>query len=381
MLAFEVLVSLLTAGTFIFLLIQFRTTFFSVRYGIQVASMLALGGLSFGLLFVLLSGGLGSLGGRSRVISSVLLASSAALWLGLSMAKLFFFAHTRVSSSTDLLTRNLCKLSAAHKRFTVRTSDGVYIRGYHIRSGKPAVIIFCHGGGSNKNALGSVLTCEWLSSDYDVIGFDFRGHLESGGTWAGDHRTALDLKAVVEYAEDCHYQKKALVGMSMGGWSALVQAATDRNVDAVVAASPPPTTMRAVIGFKPMFDWGMSWWAAPVRWGVRVLLGIRFAGYRNDLSLDGLVEDMEGIPLLLTFYEHDPIIGVNVEEFKELLHMRAGGTADLLVYPGTAHVTTPHDIFRLHSDVRAWLARHLGDLGDTVLADMEAKHGREKRPK
>ena len=45
---------------------------------------------------------------------------------------------------------------------------------------------FCNGGGRHKDVYASVITCEYLFQDYDVITFDFRGHHESGGIWTGD---------------------------------------------------------------------------------------------------------------------------------------------------------------------------------------------------
>lgn len=359
MIVFQVLASLLIVGSIVFLVTQFATTFFSVRYLAQLVGMLSLAGLSVALLVIVLTNDTPALAGLARTVVTTLMAMLISLWFGLSIVKLVFFTDTRVSTSYDLLTRNLCSLSIAHKRFSVCSSDAVDIQGYHIDNGNPEVVIFCHGGGSSKNALGSVLSCEWLSADYDVIGFDFRGHLESGGTWVGDERTALDVKAVVDYARGFDYQKVALVGMSMGGWSAIAEAALYRNVDAVVAASPPPTTMRSVVDFQPLFDWGMAWWSAPVRWGVRIMLGIRFESYGDDLSIDTLVDDMGGIPLLLTFYTRDPVIGLDADEFRETLYDKASAPKQIKIYQGTAHVTTPRDIFRFHSDVQDWLAEHL----------------------
>jgi pimeloyl-ACP methyl ester carboxylesterase len=343
--------------TFIYL--QFGTTFFSVRYFGQITSMICLGILSAAECLLALSGRLHPLSPwLVRVVVIVSFVSSV-VWFALALAKIVLYPNMRVQPSWKLLTEYLSSVSVPHREFVVRTSDQVDIRGVHINRGKPKAVIFCHGGASSKDALATALSCDWLAEDYDVIAFDFRGHLESGGVWTGDTKVALDVKAVVDYAKGHDYQKIGLVGTSLGAWAAIVEAALYHDVDAVVAASPPPTTMRAVPGFESLFDWGMDWWAAPVRWLVRIMLGVRFANYGDDVSLGTLIDDMAGIPLLLTFYTRDPTIGMDADEFKQLLYQRAEEPKDLIIYQGSAHVTTPSALFRFHSDVRAWLARHL----------------------
>jgi pimeloyl-ACP methyl ester carboxylesterase len=158
--------------------------------------------------------------------------------------------------------------------------------------------VSCHGGKASKNSLNTALICELLSKTYDVIAFALRGHIESWGDWTSDLATAEDAGAVAAYAQQCDHDIKALFGMFMGAWVALLDAAINRNVDVVEAVSPSPTTMRAVAGFSETFGWGMEWWSAPVRWAVGIVLGARFLDNDEDISQVDYVSQTEGILVL-----------------------------------------------------------------------------------
>ncbi|MDQ7030363.1 MAG: alpha/beta fold hydrolase [Ardenticatenia bacterium] len=119
-----------------------------------------------------------------------------------------------------------------HRRFRVRTEDNVPIVGVHIeQAGTETVLIYAHGFLSNKNHRAVPRFVEALSTAFDVMSFDFRGHGESGGKCTFGALEMLDMAAVVNHAHTCGYRRVVLVGSSMGGAVAIHYAAEHNTVD------------------------------------------------------------------------------------------------------------------------------------------------------
>jgi len=125
----------------------------------------------------------------------------------------------------------------------------VRLRGWYIAAeangvtGNGCTLIFAHGYSQNRQephlpALS--LASRLVSKGYDVLLFDFRNAGESGGSLTTiGLKEQLDLLGAVDYAADRGPQRKiGLVGFSMGGATALLAAAQDKRVQAVVADSP-----------------------------------------------------------------------------------------------------------------------------------------------
>ena len=121
-----------------------------------------------------------------------------------------------------------------HTTFRVTTSDGVEIRGVHLRNGFSTLVIFCHGFSVGKNFLPIKRWVETLSAQVDAIAFDFRGHGESGGATTFSDLEVLDLDAVAGYACQSRYDRVVLIGCSMGGAIAIRYTAGSQDVDALV---------------------------------------------------------------------------------------------------------------------------------------------------
>src|SRR5258708_18121574 len=130
--------------------------------------------------------------------------------------------------------------------FTVKTDDGVRLQAIALVRGttrNEKAVVVCHGAGRNKNTLPIVQTAQILATKYDVFTFDFRGHMESKGVFHADGDTELDLKAMIDYLKQVGYKKIAVIGWSIGAWTALLSAARGRAIDAVIAGAPPPANM------------------------------------------------------------------------------------------------------------------------------------------
>lgn len=126
------------------------------------------------------------------------------------------------------------------------TNDqGLKLKGWFIKSNQglgkpPPTIIFCHGLGANKSDFID-LAHHLVHHGYHAFLFDLRAHGESKGSRCslGLHEQR-DLSAAIEYLiirEDSDPDKIGVYGFSLGGAIALMQAAHDQRIAAIVADS------------------------------------------------------------------------------------------------------------------------------------------------
>jgi pimeloyl-ACP methyl ester carboxylesterase len=127
---------------------------------------------------------------------------------------------------------------------TLRTSDGLTLRGWFAPGVRRALVILVHGGGRNRTQLwpdARVLA----KHGYGVLVYDSRACGESDGdrmTW-GD-REQQDLRAALDYASaraDVDPSKIALLGLSVGGSTVAMTASRDPRPRAVVLYATWPT--------------------------------------------------------------------------------------------------------------------------------------------
>ncbi len=120
----------------------------------------------------------------------------------------------------------------------VKTADGVKIGINLYKTSHDEVVIICPGWYMTKDSRAFSLLAEKLSSKYDVLSMDFRGHGKSGGFYTFTSKEILDLDAVVDYAKK-NYKKVYLAGFSLGGAVVLIYGAEYGNIDKIIAVSAP----------------------------------------------------------------------------------------------------------------------------------------------
>jgi pimeloyl-ACP methyl ester carboxylesterase len=120
---------------------------------------------------------------------------------------------------------------------TLRTSDGVDLAAWWVPSSNGAAVALLPGAGSTRTAVLDHAAA-LAGGGYGVLLVDARGHGESQGRgmdfgWFGER----DAAAAVDYLEDelGASRRIGLVGLSMGGESAIGAAGADPRVRAVVA--------------------------------------------------------------------------------------------------------------------------------------------------
>ena len=119
-----------------------------------------------------------------------------------------------------------------------RSRDGLVLHAWLFRAPDPApTVIACHGHGGNKHTMLPV--AQFLQPEFNVLLLDSRGHGESDGarTTVG-YEERLDVHAAVDELERRGHRPVGVLGISMGAAIAILAAAEDPRIRAVVADSP-----------------------------------------------------------------------------------------------------------------------------------------------
>lgn len=119
------------------------------------------------------------------------------------------------------------------------SEDGTDLAGWWVPAKDArATVVLCHGYPSNRRDMQPMIPF-LHEAGYNVLAFDFRRLGESGGdmTTIG-LREPLDLHGAVTYAKSRSSRPLGVLGISMGAATAIMEAADDPRVVAVVADSP-----------------------------------------------------------------------------------------------------------------------------------------------
>lgn len=168
------------------------------------------------------------------------------------------------------------QLGLPYEDVTFQTSDGLVLRGWFIPAGQadaPAVL-YAPGTGQDQRS-GLALARPFHRAGYHVLLFSYRGYGRSDGNQAGFTYGAAesrDVDAAVRFlVETKGVRQVGLIGYSAGAASAILSAARNPQVDAVVAVAPYNDvtevwrTSRPVLVPAFIQEWAL--WAAEKRKG------------------------------------------------------------------------------------------------------------------
>lgn len=128
------------------------------------------------------------------------------------------------------------KYKLPFEKVKLTTTDDVSIDGWFIPAPvpqKPALLIL-HGYPAEKGDL--LFRASRLHPDFNILLIDFRYFGESGGTHTTfGFKERLDVEAALLFLESRGFEKVGVFGFSLGGATAILQAAQDDRIAAVVS--------------------------------------------------------------------------------------------------------------------------------------------------
>ncbi|HJP88651.1 MAG TPA: alpha/beta hydrolase [Candidatus Limnocylindrales bacterium] len=218
----------------------------------------------------------------------------------------------------------------------------VGLAGWYIPAGDgadptEATVIVAHGWGDSKS--GMLDRAAMLHDTYNLVLFDFRNHGQSGRSPTTQGvREAGDLQAVVDWLETSKGpQQIGILGVSMGGASALNEADDDERIDALVIESTHATLANAA---QARLDRGGYPLSLPGSWAI--LLGTLMRTGEDVSAADPIqaVERLDGRPLLIISGGLDQSIGATDADDMLAAAEEAGIPAELDVCPDAGHAAS-----------------------------------------
>lgn len=219
------------------------------------------------------------------------------------------------------------------EELTFRARDGVRIHAWLFAPRRPVpTVILCHGHGSNKHMMLPV--AHFLYPHYNVLLIDSRGHGESDGdrTTVG-YEERLDVHAAIDEVQRRGLGPVGLLGISMGAAIAVLAAAEDPRIAAVVADSPFARLRWAVAeaARRHGYPSAVASLAALAGCGAMAIrLGYRMTAFDPIEVIDRIAPR----PLLLMHGAEDDVINVS---HARALFARAGEPKELWILDELAH--------------------------------------------
>jgi pimeloyl-ACP methyl ester carboxylesterase len=234
--------------------------------------------------------------------------------------------------------RTSCPRAGEAAGDALTASDGIRIAGWYIPAASAGTasptIVLAHSNGSSKSQM--LRWAEPLHADYNLVLFDFRNHGQSSGdlTTLGV-REVRDLQAVVDWVERTKSPPSiAVLGVSMGGATAIDEAAGDERVAAVILDSTHATLVSAL---QAQLEGRGLPLALPGAWSI-LLGGLLRTG--EDLSVADPVQAIARIgnrPVLIVAAGHDEAVGPGDAAELTTAGKADGAPVELKTCPGAGH--------------------------------------------
>lgn len=119
------------------------------------------------------------------------------------------------------------------------TKDNIKIDYEHFRNGSDSIVIVCHGFFNSKKNRWIKKAVDMVSSSYDVLAFDFRGHGESSGIFSWTAKEYMDLEAVIDYANSQGYKAIGILAFSLGAAISIAVASKKPDITSMILISCP----------------------------------------------------------------------------------------------------------------------------------------------
>ena len=241
------------------------------------------------------------------------------------------------------------------------TSDKIKISGWFIHSRSveksDKTIIICHGWGANKSDV-FPSTMYLIKQGFNLLYFDFRNHGKSGGNVSSIGKLeSSDLTAAVEYLkkEKPEFSKKiGVYGISMGASVAILTAAEDERISALVVDSPFSSFNYIVVRYAKLFYKIPKYPLTPVTF---LFAKIRLGFNPDDFSAVRHIKKISPRPIFFIHGANDERIPV--AECKKLYNL-AGEPKEFWSVPGADHMEShSKDPFEYERKVGEFFQRYL----------------------
>ena len=242
------------------------------------------------------------------------------------------------------------------KRWSVKTTDGITLRGwYYPTPERRHLVVLVHGMKASLDEVAG-LGRDLHAKGYDVLLFDLRGHGESDpARLTMGRRERLDLRAVLSWAEGSGYDPDRIgwIGFSMGAATLLMEGERNPDIRVAVFDSPfgdLPQLLKSQLpkhSHLPKFFNPGILYAANKVYGVRTsdLKPIRSAMYWGDR------------PTLIFHGEADQTVPVSQSR---ALARVLGQSCTTITIPGVGHVKSYSTFPRQYANrVDAFFRSHL----------------------
>lgn len=196
-------------------------------------------------------------------------------------------------------------------------------------------VLFLHGWRSHKqHMLKDYLS--WLARHYTVLTFDHPNHGESppGPTTLGDLER-LDAEAALRLLQKRGYHRIGVMGVSMGGTTAIGLAAQAKDIRAVVSEGTYAVPKEASFGYFQRHHFVFPELLAVTTTG---MLSLRSWRNVEEASAERLIATLAPKPLLLIHGTKDSVV---VPSNAQRLYALAKEPKELWLVPGAEHVSDP----------------------------------------
>lgn len=246
---------------------------------------------------------------------------------------LLLFRNTLLSRWPDKNLPSAFDLPCEEVKFLSR--DKLQLGGWLILSNKnsPAIIL-CHGLGTNKSDLLGLAQFLY-KADFNIFLFDFRGHGESQGRVTSfGYLEQRDLVGAIDYLvrrPDLENKNLGVFGLSMGAAVAIMAAAKDPRVKAVVSESAYKDLYSSMLHHAKVF---YSLPKFPFNIFLRLAYILRFGYAPERVSPQETIAQISPRAVFIINGEKD---NETTPENAYRLFEKAGQPKELWVIPGAGH--------------------------------------------
>jgi dipeptidyl aminopeptidase/acylaminoacyl peptidase len=216
------------------------------------------------------------------------------------------------------------------------STDNLTLQGWFLSNkNSDRVIIMVHGADSNRADTSNGMldiAAGLVTNDYNVLMFDLRGCGESDGSMvSGGYFEKRDLEGAVEYIKARGFSRIGVLGFSLGAVTAILQAADDNDIQAVVSDSSFADLNDIM---RPEFSArtrAPEIFLYPILFMIKVMYGVDFPAIRPIASVDDIA------PRPIFFIQGDADETIPVEHARRLFQAADNPQDQLWIVPGAGH--------------------------------------------